>query len=123
MGDAAILEARHMILDTTVYRPSGGDTAYHALIEHQANSLGLALTMSLLCQQSGIPCTIIEGTLNGVPHTWNIVSTVQGQFHLDLTQSQENTSPSPFCSDEEMAASGYLWDNNTVPSCTAEYIP
>ncbi len=122
-GDAAILEARHMILDTTVYRLSGGDTAYHALIEHQSNSLGLALTMSLLCQQSNIPCTIAEGSLNGVPHTWNIVSTSQGPFHLDLTQSQEDTSASPFRSDSEMAALGYLWDNSAVPACGTAYIP
>ena len=34
-----------MILDSTVYHPSGGATAYHALIDHQANSLGLALIL------------------------------------------------------------------------------
>lgn len=116
-GNAAILEARQMILDSTVYRPSGGATAYHALIDHQANSLGLALAMSLLCQQIDTPCLIVEGAYNGAPHYWNVISTDSGYLHLDLTHAEEEDSPSPFHSDEYMAEQGYLWDRSSTPAC------
>ena len=116
-GNAAILEARQMILDSTVYHPSGGATAYHALIDHQANSLGLALTMSLLCQQTDIPCFIVEGVYNGAPHYWNVISTDSGYLHLDLTYSEEADSTTPFHSDDYMAQQGYLWDRSSAPVC------
>ncbi len=116
-GNAAILEARQMILASTLYRPSGGATAYHALIDHQANSLGLALAMSLLCQQIDTPCLIVEGAYNGAPHYWNVISTDHGYFHLDLTHSEAEHSSTPFHSDDYMAQQGYLWDRSSAPVC------
>lgn len=120
-GNTAILEARQLILDSTLYTPLGGSTAYHALIEHHADSLGLALTMSLLCRQAEIPCLIVEGAHNGVSHYWNVITTDSGWLHLDLTQPLEdestNETTEPFRSDRYMAEQGYLWDRASVPAC------
>ena len=116
-GDTAILEARQLILDTAVYHSSGGSTAYHALIEHRADSLGLSLAMSLLCQQADIPCLIAEGAHNGTLHYWNVISTDSGYFHLDLSQTLEEESESPFRSDAYMTDQGYLWDRSSIPAC------
>ena len=116
MGDAGLLSIRSAILDAAAYAPDAGQTAYHALAEHRADSLGLALTMSLLCQKQGLSCQLVEGTKDGVDHYWTIVSTQEGYRHLDLSQSL-SSGESPFRSDRYMAEHGYGWDSASMPVC------
>lgn len=116
-GDEGLLEIRQAILDTASHAPDGGATAYHALVQHQADSLGLALSMSLLCQQLEFSCQIVEGTLDGKAHCWNLVSTQDGWRHLDLTHPTEEAGP--FLTDQQLEDAGYLWDRNTFPACSA----
>ncbi len=115
-GDEALLAVRKAILDATSYAPDGGQTAYHALAEHKASSLGLSLTMALLCQELDLSCQLVEGTKEGNLHYWTILSTQDGYRHLDLSQS---VAPGeiPFRSDRYMAEHGYLWDNDSMPLC------
>lgn len=115
-GDQALLAIRTAILSTAAYDPDGGQTAYHALAEHRANSLGLSLTVSLLCRQLGLPCQLVEGTRAGNLHYWNIVSTRDGYRHLDLSQSV-SSGERPFRSDRYMAQYGYTWDSASMPVC------
>lgn len=115
IGDEGLLEIRQAVLDTAVYDPEGGSTAYHALSRHRADSLGLAFAMNLLCNELGYSCQTVEGTLDGTAHCWNIVSTENGYRHIDLTW--ESDGQSPFLSDRQMAEAGYQWDTTTVPQC------
>ena len=117
VGDKGLLDIRRAILDTAAYDPDGGGTAYHALVERRADSLGLALSMSLLCRQLEFSCQIAEGTLNGAPHSWNLVSTQEGWRHLDL--SVETEGDSPFLTDQQLEEAGYDWDRDSVPACPA----
>lgn len=117
MDDEGLLDIRQAILDKSVYDPEGGSTAYHALVEHRADSLGLALSMALLCQKLDYSCQIVAGTLNGEPHYWNIVSTQNGYRHLDLSLPFDGESDLLFLSDRAMAQDGYSWDNSAVPQC------
>ena len=116
-GDEGLLELRQAILDTASYDPEGGSTAYHALVQHQADSLGLALSMSLLCRQLEFSCQIVEGTLDGEAHSWNLVSTQEGWRHLDLTLPAGEEGP--FLTDQQMEEAGYAWDRDAFPACSA----
>ena len=44
----------------------------------------LGLAMAALCQQLDVDCMVVEGSQNGRPHFWNVVSTQNGWRHLDL---------------------------------------
>ncbi len=115
-GDEVLLAIRKTILDTTSYAPDGGQTAYHALSEHSANSLGLSLSVALLCQELDLSCQLVEGRRDGTTHYWTVLSTQDGYRHLDLSQALTG-SESPFRSDRYMAEHGYQWDNASMPLC------
>ena len=115
--DEGLLDVRQAILNTSVYDPEGGSTAYHALVQHRADSLGLSLSMSLLCGQLEFSCQIVEGSFNGEPHAWNLVNTQAGWRHLDL--SGTSAEDSPFLTDQQMEEAGYEWDRDSVPPCIA----
>lgn len=114
-GDQGILDTARQVLSAGGYLPQGGATAYHALLEDGADSQGLALAMSLLCQGLEVPCQVVSGTLDGQPHFWNVVSTQSGYRHLDLTGDLQ--SEAPFRSDRDMVLSGYSWDSASTPLC------
>lgn len=113
VDDQGLLDIRQAILELAAYDPEGGSTAYHALVEHHADSLGLALAMSLLCEELDQHCRIVEGTLDGVPHDWNLVNTASGWRHVDL--SAPESEGSPFRVDQEMWDAGYEWDTASTP--------
>ena len=106
-----------LVQEACAYSERGGSTAYSALIEGQADSQGMALALSLLCQRADpvVPCVVVDGQRGGVSHLWNVVQTENGYRHVDLTQS----GPPVFHTDEEMWALGYSWTSERVPACTA----
>ncbi|MGE4276219.1 MAG: hypothetical protein AB7E30_03465 [Lawsonibacter sp.] len=114
-GDQLILAAGQSILAAGGYDPEGGSTAYHALLTGGADSQGLALAMALACQNLKIGFQVVEGTLNGNPHFWTVVSTEEGWMHLDLTRLTDWDTP--FRTDTQMAKAGYSWDTTAVPQC------
>lgn len=114
-GDPLILAAAQSVLDAGGYDREGGSTAYHALLGGGANSEGLALAMSLLCQARGLECILVRGELDGVPHFWNVVNSQNGWRHLDLTvfSGQEE----PLRADWQLEDGGYTWNTSAVPQC------
>ena len=108
-GDAALLAAGKTVLNAGGYRPSGGNTAYDALLKGGADSEGLALAMSLLCQTMDLSCQVISGTLNGQPHFWNEVESSSGRRYVDLTSF--SVSGQSLYTAEQLAAQGYAWDS------------
>ena len=97
------------------FDPDGGSTAHHALAEGSADSEGLALAAALLCQELDIGCHVARGEKNGVPHFWLVADTDTGWRHLD--PSLDEGADVRFRSDREMAALGYTWDREALPSC------
>lgn len=110
---ADIQTVAQLLLSLESYHPDGGPTAYHTLVEHRANSEGLALCQLLLCESLKLPCHLVSGSLHDTPHYWNIVETTDGWRHLDLSSGSE----SAFLTDEEQIQAGYLWDPTAVPAC------
>ena len=107
-----------LVRQACAYQEGGVSTAYDALLEGAANSQGMALALSLLCQRASapVPCVVADGQKNGVSHQWNVIQTEHGYRHVDLTES----GTAVFRTDQEMAAAGYTWDTERVPECTAE---
>ena len=101
------------------YTSDGGSTPYLALTDGRANSQGLALFMAALCQQLDVDCMVVEGSQNGRPHFWNVVSTQNGWRHLDLAMVENWISP--YQTDAQMTAAGYVWDGQSVPQCPAPF--
>lgn len=116
-GDHLLHELLTDLLDACTYSPEGGDTAYHALLEGSANSEGLSLALAAFCAQADLSCLVVEGTLQGNPHFWNLVKTSQGWLHLDLTtcDGKEFT----FCQDSVMEKAGYVWDVDALSQSQA----
>jgi transglutaminase-like putative cysteine protease len=102
-------------LDFAQYDENGSSSVYNVLCLGSGNSEGFAMSYVLLCRQSGITCQLVQGTLNGVPHDWNII-TLNGQsWHMDLTLGDEDGAR---YTDAEMTAMGYQWSQDDYPVCT-----
>lgn len=92
---------------------SGKSSTYDALVRKESDSEGAALAYQLLCNQAGIECVLVQGTLNGVPHFWNIAVNEAGEYrHMDLSAGLSALT------DEELTTIGaYLWDTGEYPAC------
>ena len=100
--------------DAPLPAPSvSGSTAYAALVEDQADSEGLALAYKLLCDLAGVECTVVDGTLEGAPRFWTIV-TVEQNVHRHVDPSR---AEGLLLTDTQMSESGFVWDTQEYPSC------
>lgn len=89
------------------------NTAYSALVDGRADSEGMALAFRLLCQYTGIECTVVPGTLDGADWYWNIVTLPDGESrHVDATRADGLA-----LQDAEMTEQGYQWNREEFPSC------
>ena len=99
-------------LRSQVQTAEEGSTAYAALVEGAADSQGMALAYKALCDQAGVECQVVEGTLDGAPHFWTIVAWGNGNRHVDPSWGE-----GLLLDDAQMAAAGYLWDTAAYPVC------
>lgn len=99
----------------TISESSGKSSTYDALVRKESDNEGAALAYQLLCAQAGIDCVLVQGTLNGVPHFWNIAVDEAGKYrHMDLSHGLFSLT------DEELTAVGaYAWDSKEYPACSA----
>ncbi len=110
---AVLLRSR--LLAITEYAEDGSSSVYSALILGSGNSEAIGMSYALLCRQSGITCQLVQGTLNGVPHSWNIIQLDDHYWHVDLTA---NDAEGARYTDAEMAALGYQWSQEDYPTCS-----
>lgn len=55
-----------------------------------ADDQGLALAAAMVYNRLDSSCQVIEGSLDGVPHFWNVIQLPESQYHLDLSQYGEH---------------------------------
>ncbi len=115
-GDSALLAIHSTLKKKIQYDPNASSSTYDALYNGVADSQGLALTTALLCQKLEIPCLIVKGSRNNLPHYWNIVSTQEGYRHLDLSLSFDQEEH-PLLFDQTMYDNGFRWDTVAFPQC------
>ena len=60
-------------------------TSYGALVDKKASCDGYASAFKILLNRCGIECIIAEGTIDGMPHLWNIVKQNGKYYHIDCT--------------------------------------
>ena len=93
-----------------------GSTAYGALTEGCADSLGMALAFSSLCRAAGVDCSVISGTHNQNEHSWNIVR-IEGEYHHVDVSNYHSIGFETSClrNDSQMQANGYYWETMDYP--------
>ncbi|MBQ8696703.1 MAG: hypothetical protein IJ519_03190, partial [Clostridia bacterium] len=68
------------------------NTAYGALCRGEAYCDGYALAFKLLVNRADMFCCVVEGTVDGIDHMWNIVG-VDGIFsHVDVTWNDSDNA-------------------------------
>lgn len=91
------------------YSPDGGSTAWDAIVGEGADSEGMALAFQLLCEQMDVGSTLIQGTLNGEPHFWNLLTGTE-EHYVDLTRDLHGTTWSP----QDLTELGYVWQSEEI---------
>jgi hypothetical protein len=98
------------------YDPQAGSTAWDALVNHTADSQGLAMALEAGCQAMGVDCQIISGRMDGDDHVWNIL-TIDGQaYHVDVSNWAAGDEDVFLVADEQLWG-GYWWDTSDYPPC------
>lgn len=91
-----------------------GATAYEVLLNGQGDSEGMALAFQLLCQCMKVESVVVQGTLDGAPHFWNVVTFDDGTArHVDATRED-----GLLLDDDALTQMGYTWDRDETPACT-----
>lgn len=100
------------LLTQSVLPAAEGNTAYDALVRGAADSEGTALACQLLCSLAGVTCTVVQGTLDGAPHCWNIVTEEGHAVHMDAYAQLFGLSDGAL-----REAGDYQWDASAYPIC------
>lgn len=120
-GDAwmAVNAARYLSGNCEV-TSNGGNTAYAALVEHSADSEGIAVAFKAICDKLEINCQVIEGQTDKIPHFWNIVEIDDAYYHMDVSELLEKGGEATlFLSDSEKLSSCW-WDVADYPTCEGD---
>lgn len=126
--DADMLDAPHRALaaaeylaDNCRYDAEGrGNDAYCALIEHSADSEGLALAYVELCRELGLDCEIVYGQENWVEHSWNIIELEGQYYHVDISACIRSGMDAGFLLRDNEIWGGYRWNVASYPACQGE---
>ena len=108
------------IATTTKYVDSDSAFWEHTVagpvLSHRAVCEGIAKTFLFLCQRIGnVPCAVITGTSNGVPHAWNMIELNGVRKYIDVTSVLQTISlyalvpTALFKSEQTLRKSGYDW--------------
>lgn len=122
-GAQYALAAYNVIAKNCTYAADGaalGSTAYGALISGSADSRGLALAFAALCAKKNLECRIVTGTLDGAPHTWNIVLINGAYYHVDVSENANAGPAGAFMRTDKEMSRRYTWDVAAYPACTTE---
>ncbi|MGI6578092.1 MAG: hypothetical protein ACOX1Q_08795 [Eubacteriales bacterium] len=98
-------------------------TAYGAIINKSATSEGYALAFKAMCDFFDIDCYVVRGRLDGLDHCWNLVSTEDGWYHVDVA-SDITTSSYEYllCTDDQMTERGFRWNTSDYPLSASDVI-
>ncbi len=97
--------------------PSLGTTAYGALADNLADSMGMALAYSALCRQAGIECYVVNGTLDGTAHSWNIIKLDDAYYHADVALVKASGLSESFLRSDNQLLGRYQWNLEAYPIC------
>lgn len=97
------------------YKVETSITPAYSLLRHGVgSSKTFAVVYGAMCRQAGLECSVVTGTCDGVPRSWNIVRDGERFFHVDLLRCSSLGGFREF-TDPEMV--GYVWDYSAYPAC------
>ncbi len=94
-----------------------GNTAYGALVDGFADSMGMALAYSALCREEGIPCFVVIGKLDSAEHAWNIIKIDDTYYHVDVSMAKSTDVASAFLRNDSQMQGSYWWNIENYPTC------
>lgn len=124
-----VATAHDYLCNTCEYAPdwryNRANTAWGALIYHEAQCSGYARAMKALCDAMGVGCYYVHADENAFnpSHQWNEVC-IDGNWYIIDVQGNDTSGFKIFylLSDDTYAAiSGMSWDRGSVPACPADY--
>lgn len=128
---ASALEACNLLARRCTYDPTGfmrsddteqerglGSTAYGAIVEGNADSLGIALAYAALCRAVGIECLVVNGSMDEEDHSWNIIKIEGRYYHVDVSAwSSSSSTGDSFMKSDSQIQDRYDWDRDSYPVC------
>lgn len=104
-------------LSAEVSLSTDGDTPYHVLVAGEGTYRGISLAYLALCQEMALSCQVVEGSLDGVEHHWNLVTLADGSsIHVDASRGDKEPC---YYYDNEMEALGYEWKKSSYATALA----
>ncbi len=117
-----LLSLCRVLCDTVTYTSDSGDaplfaTACYTLDEKLGNGEGYAMVYKALCDKLGLECRVVLGSLNDMPHAWNIVSINGEYYHVDVSMCDEKGEETSFLLRDDDMLGEYRWDTEGQPKC------
>ena len=102
------------LMERSDYRIETSITPAYSLLNHGVgDNKAFATVYAAMCRQAGLACTVISGTRDGEPWTWNLIKIGSNYYHLDLLRSVENGD---FTLLLQSQLAGYVWDYSAYPN-------
>ncbi|MCC8168595.1 MAG: DUF5050 domain-containing protein, partial [Clostridiales bacterium] len=124
-----ILTAHDYLCETCSYAAdwsvNGANTAWGALIYHEAQCSGYARAMKALCDAMGVGCYYVHASddASNPSHQWNVCC-VDGSWYIVDVQCNDSSGFKAYflVSDATYQTSGMRWDTSSVPECPEDYV-
>ena len=89
---AAICEQLYLYLmgKTEIKEIQGTMPAYDVLVREVGDRESLAVVYARMCNRAGLSCSVVSGTRDGKPWTWNVVRLRDKDYLVDLLHSYES---------------------------------
>ena len=119
-GQRALAACQYLMQHCQLSAAAADNTAYSALVNHTANSEGLALAYVDLCRQLKLECSIVYGQYQWQDRCWNIVKIDGSYYHVDVFEAINSGLESSFMVNDENFWGNHRWDVASYPKCTGE---
>ncbi len=118
-----VREINQYLVDRFEYDDSlVSNNAYSALTTGKTACEGYALTACKMFNLIGIKNRVVIGSLDGVPHGWNLVKLNNKWYQLDITNNDALGNNKFFLrKDSVLKNNGFSWDSSKYPECDEDY--
>lgn len=107
------------IVSKTRYMDTGNTIRDHSVVGPVLFQSGVCEAISkmflFLCQRAQVPCAMMAGSLNGIPHAWNMIELNGVRKYIDVTSVLQTISlyslapTALFKSEQALRRNGYDW--------------
>ena len=119
-GQRALAACQYLMDNCQLSTAASDNTAYSALVNHLANSEGIAFAYTELCRQLKLECSIVYGQRQWQDRCWNIVRIDGSCYHVDVYECINSGLESSFMVNDEDFWGNYRWDVASYPKCTGQ---